>query len=148
MTDPIAMTPPKDKSAPEAPKGAEPAAPEGAKAPKKKASAKRTKKAPKVSQADLGKLTAAELFKLRAVLKEVGTSVTDRLDGDIAALALFLDGENLPGEKPVLPRSGTLRAMLACFQDLKVKPKKGRVKDLARIEALLAALSAKMPPGA
>jgi hypothetical protein len=148
MTDPIVMAPPKDKPAPEAPKDSGPAGPETAKPPKKKPLVKRVKKAPKVSQAELGKLTAAELFKLRSLLKEVGSGVVDRLDGEIASLALFLDGENLPGEKPVLPRTGTLRAMLACFQTLKVKPKKGRVKDLARIEALLAALSAKMPPGA
>jgi hypothetical protein len=144
MTEPI-LEPSKDKPVQPVPQDA--SAQPAEDAPPKKGSPKRPKKAPKVSQAELGRLTAAELYKLRSVLKEVGSGVVDRLDGEIASLALFLDGQNVPGEKPVLPRAGTLKAMLTCFQGLKVKPKKGRVKDLARIEALLATLSAKMPPG-
>lgn len=142
------MQPPKDKTQANKPADPVPEAQNQEARASKKTVAKRPKKGPKVSQAELGKQTASELNKLRAVLKEVGAGVVDRLDGEIASLALFLDGENLPGEKPVLPRSGTLRSLLACFQELKVKPKKGRVKDLARIEALLSSLSAKMPPGA
>jgi hypothetical protein len=38
--------------------------------------------------------------------------------------------------------------MLADIKALKVKPKKGRVKDLGRIETLLESLSARIPPGA
>ena len=144
MTGPI-LEPPKDK--PPQPSTGDGTAPAAGAPPKKKSPSKHAKKAPKVSQAELGRQTAAELYKLRALLKEVGSGVVDRLDGEIASLALFLDGQNLPGEKPVLPRAGALKAMLNCFQGLKVKPKKGRVKDLARIEALLTALSAKMPPG-
>jgi hypothetical protein len=37
--------------------------------------------------------------------------------------------------------------MLAEARALKVKPKKGRVKDLGRIEVLLGSLASKMPPG-
>ncbi len=114
-----------------------------AKAPKGKAPAK---KAPKVSRPDLGRQVAVELSKLRAVLKEVGSGVVDRLDGEAGSLALFLEGNSLPGEKPLLPSARTLKAMLAAFGGLKVKPKKGRVKDLARIELLLVALACKMPP--
>ena len=62
---------------------------------------------------ELGELAAAELSKVRSLLKEVGSGVVDRLDGEAASLALFLDGESLPGEKPVLPSAGTLKAMLA-----------------------------------
>lgn len=53
----------------------------------------------------------------------------------------------MPEEVAVLPSTRLMAAMLAQIRALKVKPHKGRVKDLARIEALLEALSAKMPPG-
>ena len=104
------------------------------------------KKAPKVSRQELGQQVAIELSKLRAVLKEVGSGVVDRLDGEAGSLALFLEGDSLPGERPLLPSARTLKAMLAAFGGLKVKPKKGRVKDLARVELLLVALACKMPP--
>lgn len=115
---------------------------------KAKAPAKGAKRAAKMSQAALGKLAAAELFKVRALLKEVSAGIADRLDGEAAALALFLEGQTLPGERAVLPNARALKAILATFAQLKVKPKKGRVKDLARIELLLVALADKMPPGA
>lgn len=110
--------------------------------------AKPAKKAPKVSREELGKQTASEILKLRALLKEVGSAVMDRLDGEAAALGLFLRGDVLPGEKPVLPSARAMKAMLTCFTTLKVKPKKGRVKDLDRIETLMKQLAGKMPPGA
>lgn len=121
------------------------------KAPKRKAPAKKKAKAlgktPKISRQELGRQVAVELSKVRSVLKEVGSGVVDRLDGEAASLALFLDGDSLPGEKALLPSARTLTAMAAAFGGLKVKPKKGRVKDLARIELLLMVLASKMPPG-
>lgn len=121
-----------------------------AKASKRNAPAKKKapvpKKAPKISRQEIGRQVAVELSKVRAVLKEVGSGVVDRLDGEAASLALFLEGESLPGEKPLLPSARTLKSMLVAFGGLKVKPKKGRVKDLARIELLLVALACKMPP--
>jgi hypothetical protein len=117
---------------------------------KKKAALPKTpkgKKLPKVSREELSRLVAVELSKVRSVLKEVGSSVLDRLDGEAAALALFLEGETLPGEKAILPSARALRTMQGCFTALKVKAKRGRVKDLSRIEALLSALAQKMPPG-
>jgi hypothetical protein len=115
-------------------------------APAKK-KAKAPEKPPKISCQELGRAVAVELSKVRAVLKEVGSGVVDRLDGEAASLALFLDGDCLPGEKALLPSARTLKAMAAAFGGLKVKPKKGRVKDLARIELLLMVLASKMPPG-
>jgi hypothetical protein len=121
------------------------------KAPKGKLPAKKkanvSGKAPKVSRQELGRQVAVELSKVRSVLREVGSGVVDRLDGEAASLALFLDGDCLPGEKALLPSARTLKAMAVAFGGLKVKPKKGRVKDLARIELLLMVLASKMPPG-
>ncbi len=102
---------------------------------------------PKVKKAEMGRQVAAELHKLRPLLKEIAANLTDRLDGQLAGLALFLEGEAMPEEVAILPNSRLLAAMLAQIKALRIKPKKGRVKDLARIEALLEGLSAKVPPG-
>lgn len=93
---------------------------------------------------ELGRKVAQELLKFRPILKDVGTALLDRLDGDLAGLALWLNGEGLLGDPHVLPSPSVLSAMLADISGLKVKPKKGRVKDLRRIEALLELLSARM----
>jgi hypothetical protein len=120
-------------------------------------SPKKGKNAPKVSPGKKGKSADAiarqrvsrqislELLKLRPVVKEAGTTLLARLDGDLAGLALALGGEKLHGESPALPRPPVLSAMLATIRTVKVKPKKGRVKDLWRIEALLESLLAQMP---
>jgi len=93
----------------------------------------------------LGKQVSLELLKLRPVVKEIGTRLLDHLDGELAGLALSLEGKDLHGESPALPRSRTLSAMLADIKAMKVKPKKGRIKDLRRIEALLESLHVRMP---
>jgi hypothetical protein len=89
-----------------------------------------------------------ELLKLRLLLKDVVTNCLDRLDGELAGLALSLAGESLPGDPPVLPNPPILMAMLACIRAFKVKPKKGRAKDLRRVESLLELLKSHMPPEA
>ena len=71
----------------------------------------------------------------------------DRLDGGLAGLAVWLGGKSLHGERLALPRPPILSAMLADIKAVKLKPKKGRVKDLARIEDLLESLNDRMPPG-
>lgn len=86
-----------------------------------------------------------ELAKLRPILREIGTALLDRLDGELAFLSRGLAGEGLADESPGLPHVPVLSRMLADIQALKVKPKKGRVKDLGRIEALLESLQAQMP---
>ena len=95
---------------------------------------------------ELRQEVARELLKVRSLLKDVGTNCLDRLDGELAGLGLALAGENLPGDFPVLPNPPTLLAMLADIGALNVKPKKGRVKDVRRIEALLEKLHDQMPP--
>ena len=99
------------------------------------------------SRQELGRKVAQELLKLRPILKDVGTALVDRLDGDLAGIVLWLNGEGLLGDPHVLPSPSVLSAMLADIGDLRVKPKKGRVKDLRRIEALLELLRARMSSG-
>jgi hypothetical protein len=98
------------------------------------------------SRQELRREVAQELLRLRSLLKDLGTNYLDRLDGELAGLALSLAGESIPGDPPVLPNPSVLKAMLADIRALKVKPKKGRAKDVRRIEALLESLNDQMPP--
>lgn len=109
---------------------------------------KKPKRREKPSRQDLARQVSLELAKLRPVLKEIATALLDRLDGELATLSRALAGESLSGDPPKLPRVPILSGMLADVQALKVKPRKGRVKDLGRIEILLEALSRRMPPEA
>jgi len=108
---------------------------------------KEGKKGKKSSRQELARQVSQELAKLRPILKDVGTAIMDRLDGGLAGLVLSLGGEGLHGDRPVLPRPPILSAMLTDIKALEVKPKKGRVKDLGRIQVLLESLNERMPPG-
>ena len=112
----------------------------------KRLAGKKVREAGKVSHQKLGRQVAQELLKLRPVLKEIGTALLDRLEGELAGLALSLDGGGVAGERPILPHAVVLSEMLADIKSLKVKSKKGRVKDLRRMEALLESLSVRIPP--
>lgn len=122
----------------------------GAAPPSKAPPAKKAKRGakPKARRTETAAKVAEELQKLRPLLRQIGEVLLDRLEGQLAGLALYLEGESLPVERTPLPPAPILAAMLASVRELKVKPKKGRVKDLARIEALLEELVARMPPGA
>lgn len=110
--------------------------------------AKRSKQTPSPTRPELAQQVARELAKLRPVLRNIGTTLLDRLDGELAGLARSLNGEGVSGDRPVLPHTPVLSTMLADIQTLKLKPKKGRLKDLGRIEVLLESLSGRMPPDA
>lgn len=115
---------------------------------KKKAKATRKRDKEKPGRDALAAELAAELAKVRSMLKESSENLMTRLDGELVALSRYLNGEGLPDEKPQLPAAGALSEMIAQARALKVKPHKGRVKDLGRIEGLLKSLSSGMPPGA
>jgi len=97
---------------------------------------------------ELALQVSQELVKLRPLLKDIGTALLDRLDGELAGLSSALAGEGLSGEPANLPPASILSGMLTDIQAIKVKPKKGRLKDLGRIEILLESLSSRMPPDA
>jgi hypothetical protein len=109
---------------------------------------KRSKRAQSPTRPELAQQVARELAKLRPVLRNIGTALLDRLDGELAGLERSLNGEDVSGERPVLPHTPVLSAMLADIQTLKLKPKKGRLKDLGRIEVLLESLNGRIPPDA
>ncbi len=112
----------------------------------KTAGGKKARRSRKASRQELGRQVAQELLKLRPILREVSAALLDRLDGGLAGLALALDGQDVAGEPPQLPRASVLCRMVADISALKLKPKKGRVKDLRRIETLLESLGARIPP--
>ncbi|MGC8762588.1 MAG: hypothetical protein ACP5VN_02975 [Acidobacteriota bacterium] len=88
---------------------------------------------------------AREVERARGLVREVGEAVSARLEGRAAALFQALTGEGLP-EPPVLPPAERLRRLRRAAAALKVKPSKGRVKDLARLEAFLEALEEVLLP--
>jgi hypothetical protein len=108
----------------------------------------RTGRGGKPSRRDLGRQVSQELLKLRPLFKDVGSALLHRLDGELAGLAHTLNGGGISGEAPVLPQTPILVTMLDDIRALKLKPKKGRVKDLRRIETLLESLAARIPPEA
>ncbi len=76
-----------------------------------------------------------ELAALRVVTRQVADNVRLELDGGLAGLERRLAREDRPG-----PRVRDLEAALEALSDLRVKPRKGRPKDLVRIRDLLRVL--------
>ena len=107
-----------------------------------------SKREGKAGRQELGKELARELLKLRPTLRDVSAAVLDRIDGQLVGLALMLGGEKLHGEAPPLPQARILEALRSELGAIRLKPRKGRVKDLARVDALLKAIAEKIPPGA
>lgn len=81
---------------------------------------------------------AKELQGLRSVAQEVIDQLEIRVGADIADLIRIFANEEIAGEKHPLPPAQVETQLLARLRALKVKPKKGRIKDLYRIADLLA----------
>jgi len=73
-----------------------------------------------------------ELRRLRAMFTEIAERYVANAEGEIAAVI-----EAVEGKPPPVAR---VERMLKILHDLSVKPRKGRRKDLARIETIAAAL--------
>jgi len=82
-----------------------------------------------------------ELKHLRAVVREVGENFILRREGEIEAVIV-----NLAGVPP-----GKLRAvandLLRGLHNLKLKPEKGRLKDLKELDRLIGALAERVMTG-
>ncbi|MEW5765351.1 MAG: hypothetical protein ACOYXN_03165 [Acidobacteriota bacterium] len=89
---------------------------------------------------------AGDVAQLRLLLQEVSEAVFSRLEAEAAAVLAALDEKAVPGDAPALPSAERIRALRDVVADLKVKPRKGRVKDLGRIEAVLKVLAARLLP--
>jgi hypothetical protein len=73
-----------------------------------------------------------ELRRLRAMFTEIAERYVANGEGEIAALVDAVEGKPLPAAR--------IDRMLRILRDLSVKPRKGRRKDLARIEKIAASL--------
>jgi len=81
---------------------------------------------------------AKELQGLRSVTQEAIDQLEIRVGADIADLIRIFGNEEVAGEKHPLPPAQVETQLLARLRALKVKPNKGRIKDLYRIAELLA----------
>jgi hypothetical protein len=73
-----------------------------------------------------------ELRRLRALFSEIAERYLADAEGEIVAAIAAVEG------KPLSP--ARIEGMLQRVRDLSVKPRKGRRKDLARIEKVVASL--------
>jgi hypothetical protein len=108
-------------------------------APAPKPSGKETRKA-----RHAGRLKAG-LLALRTTLQEVQEHYSVRTNGLLVQMMQVVEPPE-GSEHPVLPSRKTVDRMLEAIQGLKVKPKKGRGKDLQRLQDLLEALWIQLPP--
>lgn len=115
---------------------ARPKAPSAAPRPSKKNSRK-------AKHAD--RLKAA-LLSLRGTLKEIQEQYSVRTNGLLVQMMQIADPPADSRERPALPSRKAMEQMLETIKTLKVKPKKGRGKDLQRIQDLLEALWIQFPP--
>jgi len=131
-----------------------PVAKQAAKAPAT-ASAKPKVKAPKKvafkkpatsKKARLAAELLVEVKALRTALDESVEQFRIKLGGQIAQLEAVLDGTAVAGARPTKPDAKTAAAMLKQVRALKIKPKKGRTKDLTRLSDLIDDLAGMLPP--
>ena len=73
-----------------------------------------------------------ELRRLRALFSEIAERYVANAEGEIVAALQGVEGKPQPAAR--------VDAMLKIVRDLSVKPQKGRRKDLARIEKVVASL--------
>lgn len=108
-----------------------PPAAEGPRAPagRKRVSAALAKKpSRKVSR----EMLVLELRRLRALFSEIAERYLADAEGEIVAAIAAVEGKPLSAAR--------IGGMLQRVRDLSVKPRKGRRKDLARIEKVVASL--------
>ena len=117
--------------------------------------AKKTPKGPGKAKPEKGlqkreKLQAElvqELSQLRENLAVTALAVKGRLDAELAGVLSAFEGQGIPGEPERLPQARVQAVMVMALKDLKIKPEKGRLKDLGRIADLASRLAELMPQG-
>jgi hypothetical protein len=95
---------------------------------KRIAAALARKPSPKVAK----DMLVLELRRLRAMFTEIAERYVANAEGEIAAVIDAVEGKSLPTSR--------VERMLEVVRALSVKPRKGRRKDLARIETVAASL--------
>jgi hypothetical protein len=88
-----------------------------------------------------------ELSQVRENLASSTQAFMAGLDAELARITCVFEGETIPGEPERLPPVRVQACMLQAIRDLKVKPEKGRLKDLGRLADLGERLARLMPQG-
>jgi len=86
---------------------------------------------------------AAELKKIRVALKETIKQISMHIDKGIADSLRALEKKQQPGEPCSLPGVKTSAQMAKKLRGLKIKPDKGRLKDIAQIERMVEKIAEK-----
>jgi hypothetical protein len=86
-----------------------------------------------------------ELRILRSDIDSIIDHARINLTARVEEILRILEQRELIGNDAVDLDDGIIRSMLRELDELKVKPKKGRLKDLRRIDTLLNGLTAHLP---
>lgn len=89
---------------------------------------------PSANGRGVGKAVDVELSRLRTLFKEVVEAYATKIEAEIAQVC-----EEVREQAPQ-SRKEALQSMLASLRQLKVKPEKGRLRDLKRIHELVRAV--------
>jgi hypothetical protein len=89
---------------------------------------------------------AEELRNLRSSVEQTTEQVGLRLGAQISQLLAVLDNEPDGGVKPHRPSAKVAQKMAEQIRGVKLKPRKGRIKDLVRVQELLEKLGDLLPP--
>lgn len=95
---------------------------------------------------ELRRALAIELHTLRLQAQDAVNQYSLRINGRIAEILAAVEGEAAAGEKARRLPAKAAAAVLAELRLVKVKPHKGRAKDLVRIQELVEALAFLLPP--
>jgi hypothetical protein len=88
---------------------------------------------------------ASELKKLRVAMKETERQMNLRIDSRIAGMLRILEKKPAPGEPGTLPGAKISLQLSKKLRGVKVKPAKGKLKDLAHICQLVEKIAEKIP---
>jgi hypothetical protein len=88
---------------------------------------------------------ASELRALHATLNEVVKQFHVRIGGQLAAVERAVAGTGAAAARAVRPPAKARAAMLREVRALKVKPHKGRTKDVVRLAELIGELFGQLP---
>jgi len=86
-----------------------------------------------------------ELKYLRSTARDVLVRHSIKINARLADMARILDSRSGNMNKARKPNDKVMGQMLSCIHSLRVKPKKGRAKDLLRIESIVKKLDDLMP---
>ena len=101
----------------------------------------KSEKKEKLSKSDQIKNLLVRLYDLRVTMKEVIERYQVVTSGQLSGVILLLEDSQNSLKSSLKLRSKTLNSMTERLDELKLKPKKGRAKDLARIEEIIDRLS-------